>query len=136
MRKFVLTSASFTGHVLYEFDSNGRISCLNLEAELNDQQHQYIWQNIPKEVAQVAKLNAIAKLKITEVQIVVTFDMFWNKYNDKIRSSKKKTLAIWLKMDEGNHLRSFLFIDTYNLNRVNAEKKYAETYLHAQLWNN
>jgi hypothetical protein len=136
MRKFVLTSASFTGHVSYEFDINGRISCVNIQADLNDVQHIYIWHNVPTSIEQIKKFNATTKLKITEVNYEVTFDMFWNKYNDKIRSSKKKTLAIWLKMDEGNHLRAFLFIDTYNLNRGNAEKKYAETYLHAQLWNN
>lgn len=62
--------------------------------------------------------------------------MFWDKYNDKIRSSKKKSLKIWDKLTSTDQVKAFTYIHTYNRHRGNAEKKYAETYLGSELWNN
>lgn len=74
--------------------------------------------------------------EVVELETQITFDMFWNSYNDKLRSSKKRSEKLWQKLDEANQVKAFYFIKTYNRNRGNAEKKYCETYLSAELWNN
>lgn len=75
-------------------------------------------------------------MTIVELQQRVTFDLFWKKYDDRIRSSKKRSEKLWNKLSEADQLKAYYFIDTYNRNRGNAEKKYCETYLNAEMWNN
>ena len=73
---------------------------------------------------------------IVQLQQHITFDMFWRKYNDPLRSSKKRTQAKWNKMPEADQIKAYYFIDAYLKYKGNAEKKYAETYLNTELWNN
>jgi hypothetical protein len=63
--------------------------------------------------------------------------MFWKKYNDKERSSKKRTLAKWNKMSQVEQTKAYNYIQKYFNSIPNGvETKYAETYLNAELWNN
>lgn len=75
-------------------------------------------------------------LVVVELQQKITFEIFWNKYNDKDRSSKKKSQKIWEKLPEPDQVKAYYHIDRYNRTRGNADKKYCETYLNAELWNN
>ena len=73
---------------------------------------------------------------VVELLQHITFEMFWEKYNDKLRSSKKRSRKYWDKLSEEDQVKAYYYYDTYNRNRGNAEKKYCETYLNAELWNN
>lgn len=75
-------------------------------------------------------------LECVELLENITFDMFWDKYNDKERSSKKRSRKIWDKLPPADQAKAFYYYDQYNRNRGNAEKKYCETYLAAEMWNN
>jgi hypothetical protein len=66
----------------------------------------------------------------------VPFDDFWVKYDDCIRSSRKRAMAKWAKMSISQRKKAYNFIDRYNKSRGFAEKKYAETYLNSEVWNN
>jgi hypothetical protein len=79
---------------------------------------------------------SMAKVTVVELNQQVTFEMFWLKYNDRERSSRKRCLAMWDKFSKDNQVKAYYFIDTYNRNRGTAEKKYCETYLKSELWNN
>lgn len=73
---------------------------------------------------------------ITEIVANITFNLFWEKYDDKTRSSKKRSDKLWSKLSEEDRMGAYFFIDTYNRNRGSAEKKYCETYLNAEQWKN
>ena len=75
---------------------------------------------------------------VTVVEIVenITFDLFWKKYDDASRSSKKRSKRLWDKLTTEDHIKAYYFYDTYVKFKGNAEKKYCETYLSAEMWNN
>ena len=75
------------------------------------------------------------KLKYTEVQRVVTFDMFWDKYAQK-DCGRKKAEALWNTLGKADQIRAFDYIDYYNgiLKMNSTAKAYATTYLNQKRW--
>ena len=95
-----------------------------------------IWSKLP------ATSKAMGKVKgrtgvITELVEEITFDMFWQRYDDKARSSKVKTQRAWDKMPKREQVKAYQFIPRYFESiPPGVCKKYATTYLSDQLWNN
>jgi hypothetical protein len=139
MKQYQLTSNAFTGFVDLYFNELGLLVEFSLKsAELSEKQQVWILKNMPRELAEINRVIADSKTaKLTEIKLEITFEMFWQKYDDKQVSSKKKAAAKWNKMTKTDQLKAFNFINTY-FNNISGgtRKKYAETYLNAELWNN
>jgi hypothetical protein len=74
---------------------------------------------------------------LTEEAEKVTFEMFWDRYNDKARSSRVKTERVWNKMPEGERTKAYRYINRYKSSIPQGVcMKYATTYLNDQMWNN
>jgi len=138
VQKFTLTSDKFKGEVLFEFSDLILTKYDISGAELSEEQIIYIAKNIPKELAEaIALFSGLDTAKFTEIKQEITFEMFWNKYDDKVNSSRKRTKIKWDKMKINEQLKAFNFIQKYfNSVPFGTRKKYAETYLNAELWNN
>ncbi len=139
MKRFALTSDNYTGEVVCTYDDNGMLVNYDLTgAELTDEQKQYFFTHPPINVKELEAIVKRAKsMRVSELHEKVTFDVFWNRYDDKINSSKKKTLAKWNKMPESDRVRAYQYIFKYFASLPQGtRKKYAETYLNAELWNN
>ena len=136
MRIFHLTSNVFTGYVEYQFNDLGLLDKMEIHAELGERQQVYILKNLPREITELEKYSS-ANVIITEIKGDITFEMFWNKYDDKINSSRKRTEVKWDKMTPTDRARAFWFVSKY-LSSIpsGTRKKFAETYLNAELWNN
>ncbi len=138
--KYVLTSDGFTGEVVFEYDdATHLLLSYNIEgAELSETQQVWLLKRLPREMAELKELiSSNPNIKFEEVSDAPDFDMFWQKYDDKITSSKKRTEKAWDKMSKSNQLRAYRHIQKYNLSLPpGTRKKYAETYLNAELWNN
>lgn len=138
MRKFELTSPAFEGCVTYGFDdTTDRLVMVDMSSvPLSAELWNCIWSNLP------ATSKAMGKVKgrtgvITELVEEITFDMFWQRYDDKARSSKVKTQRAWDKMPEREQVKAYQFIPRYFQSiPPGVCKKYATTYLSDQLWNN
>ena len=138
MRKFELTSPAFEGCVTYGFDdTTDRLVMVDMSSvPLSAELWNCIWSNLP------ATSKAIGKVKgrtgvITELVEEITFDMFWQRYDDKARSSKVKTQRAWDKMPKREQVKAYRFIPRYFESiPPGVCKKYATTYLSDQLWNN
>lgn len=138
MRKFELTSPAFEGCVTYGFDdTTDRLVMVDMSSvPLSAELWNCIWSNLP------ATSKAMGKVKgrtgvITELVEDITFDMFWQRYDDKARSSKVKTQRAWDKMPEREQVKAYQFIPRYFQSiPPGVCKKYATTYLSDQLWNN
>ena len=126
------------GQVTFTYNEQDRLSALTFSESLTEEQYVWLGRNLPWHKSQIdlcLKKAAPHATFITK-KMEVTFDMFWNRYNDKDRSSKKKTEALWNKTTEANQIKAYLYIPLYNSKRGTAEKKYATTYLSDELWNN
>lgn len=133
---FSMTADSFAGEVIFEYDDAGNLVKYDLTgATLSVQQQVFILQKQPFTIEKLQEWQRISPVKIQEVQ--VTFEKFWNKYDDKLNSSKKKTQAKWEKMSKVDQQKAFNYLSKYFLYLPpGTRKKYAETYLNAELWNN
>jgi hypothetical protein len=136
--RYVMTSNSFTGHV--EFDYDDHTGLMNLysisNAALSEAQQIWILKNLPRELAEAQAL-LDKHPHITFKPEDVNFDMFWQTYDDKINSSRKRAQKAWDRMGKEQQVKAYQFIKTYFMNvPFGTRKKYAETYLNAELWNN
>lgn len=139
MKTYSLTSTAFDGEVLFDFDDAGNLVKFDTSAAtLSQNQQMWILKQMPKHLAHIQKVLGESKTAtLTEIKQEVTFDMFWNRYNLKDRSSKKRTLIKWNRMNRADQIRAFNHIAKYELTlKPGVDKKYAESYLNAELWNN
>jgi len=140
MKRYSLTSTAFDGEVLLEFNDSGLLTGYDCNgATLTEAQQLWILNRMPREIADLKRIiNEAKQAKLTELEDEeVSFDKFWNRYDEKIRSSKKKTLAKWNRMPKAQRLKAYKYIATYERSLyAGVAKKYAETYLNAELWNN
>ncbi len=129
-----------TGYVEFLFDDKDLLAKMDTTtAEMTAMQQEWLLKKLPKELKEVQEL--LKNAKSAEFTLIVegsvTFEMFWDKYNNKALSSKKKAFEKWKKMNEGDRQRAFNYITKYK-SQINygTAPKYAETYLNAELWNN
>lgn len=130
---------AFDGEVIFTFNDAGLLESFDSSAaELSENQQIWILKELPRELIEVKRvIGTSGSAKLTEIKEVITFQLFWDRYDEKIRSSKKKTLAKWSRMSKTDRAKAFYFISKYEMNIPNGvAKKYAESYLNAELWNN
>jgi hypothetical protein len=138
MTIYHFTSTTFTGYVEFRFTDADLLDKYEICADLSEAQQTFLLRHLPRDRAELrdllAKSNAAT---LTEIKQVVTFEMFWTKYDDKINSSRKRTLQKWDKLTPADQARAYWYIDKYfGSIPPGTRKKFAETYLNAELWNN
>ncbi len=139
MVKYSLTSTAFEGEVIFTFNDAGLLEMFDSSgAQLSEKQQIFMLKELPRELCEVKRvIEGSASAKLTEIKQEVTFDMFWNRYDEKIKSSKKKSLLKWNRMSKTDQAKAFYYISKYEMNiPQGVPKKYAESYLNAELWNN
>lgn len=137
MKRYSLTSKKFSGEVIYEFDDAGDLSMFDIRrAELTISQKKAMYNCVPTHVNSI-QIVKTENSTVTEIFQEITFEMFWNKYDDKLSSSKKRAIAKWNKMSSAEQVKAYNYIRKYfNTLEGGIRKKYAETYLNAETWNN
>ena len=139
MKKYSLTSEHFEGEVIFEFTDDGTLAHYDARhATLTTNQLTWISNSMPKHLAHIQNMMEESKsAKLTEIKEEITFDKFWNRYNYKDRSSKKRALQRWNRMSLTQQKKAYDYIGRYELTlKPGIDRKYAETYLNAELWNN
>jgi len=136
MKVFHMTSPAFEGYIEFAFNDNGLLNKMSVHTRLGDKQHVYLLKNLPREIIELGAFKG-GSVTITEIKQEIGFDMFWDKYDDKVNSSRKRTLEKWNKMKPADRARAFWYISKYfGSIPSGTRKKFAETYLNAELWNN
>ena len=139
MTTFLLTGTKFSGEIELRYGDDELLLSYELRAVLTAEQKYWLMNNLPRCVGDLHVLvGSVASFTITEVKAEpVTFEAFWERYDDKENSSKKRTRQKWDKMPVAERERAFRHIPKY-IARLpyGTRKKFAETYLNAELWNN
>lgn len=140
MKEYSITSDRFKGEVIAKYNEKGWLLNLDVtKAELTEGQHAWFLNNCPKTEDVFDKWRKEQRvLTITYIpEQEITFEAFWHRYDDKINSSKKRTKAKWEKMSKSDKQKAYNYINKYFSSiPYGTRKKYAETYLNAELWNN
>lgn len=140
MKRYSITSEKFAGEITAAFDDRRELVGLDMsEAEMTVQQKNWLMANKPSTEDKLFEMQRDSKwMKITLIpESIVSFEMFWQRYDDKINSSKKRAKQKWEKMKESERIKAFNYVGRYFASiPQETRKKYAETYLNAELWNN
>ncbi len=136
METYILTSDAFEGRVIITKDSN------NLQANFTDSsvtvgQQKFVLSMMQKGIpAMMEHFNGSDSDSKFE-KLVVDFDMFWKRYYIGDNSSKKRAKQKWDRMPVEERTKAYYFIPKYlNSIKQGTDRKHAETYLNAELWNN
>lgn len=141
MKRLLLSASTFLGVVDYEFNDAGKLIKFDAtQAVLDNDNIQIDWllNKMPKTLPDLLEMVSESKnFKLQHINFKLTFDMLWDRYNDKVTSSKKRALVKWEKMTEDQQFKAYFYIPTYFSSLGNGvRKKYLETYLNSELWNN
>lgn len=138
MKKYLFTSTKMEGEIELVYADNGFLSSYEMRAKMTDEQHYWFLRKMPRTLEDLMEYVADKPtITLTELKLEVTFDMFWNSYNDKLNSSKKRTQKAWERMKKADQVKAYMHIGKYIAHLPpGVRKKYAETYLNAELWNN
>jgi hypothetical protein len=130
----------FQATALFSYNANGLLTAYNLtEGTFEQQQFDFFFKHFPKTIKQLQTLREwkLKNVRISEVQPDISFDAFYNAYAHKI--SKRKTAeTVWEKMPDTEKIKAIAYIPTYDryLRESKVNKKYPETYLNSEMWNN
>lgn len=141
MRKFVYSSTHLIGEVLLGYSENDLLVFFDLsKSQLTEAQHGSLIRNFPLTLSDLFALVAKDKenRKVIEVVDKVSFEMFWDLYDHKALSHKKKSIALWNKLSEAEQIKAYQHLNKYfyQIKLANTPKMYANTYLGSEIWNN
>ncbi len=136
MRKIILTIPKYEGEVVFTFDENDFVQSITFNGNFPIQVRGIILGSNPLRPEDLQRTKGKTGI-LTEEAETVTFEMFWDRYDDKARSSKVKTRRVWDRMPEGERVKAYRYINRYKCSIPQGVcMKYATTYLNDQLWNN
>ncbi len=137
-KRYYLTSVQFDGEIELGYCGEGYLVRFENRGNLDSVQRAWLLTHLPIHLHALEELKKKSKtLTITQVRQAICFDDFWNRYDHKAVSSKKKALAAWQRMPEAERIKAYNHIQRYLQSLPGGiSKKYAETYLNSQLWNN
>lgn len=136
MRKIILTIPKYEGEVVFTFDENDFVQSITFNGDFPIQVRGIILGSNPLRPEDLQRTKGRTGI-LTEEAETVTFEMFWDRYDDKARSSKVKTRRVWDRMPEGERVKAYRYINRYKCSIPQGVcMKYATTYLNDQLWNN
>lgn len=141
MRQFVYSSTHLIGEVLLGYSENDLLVFFDLsKAQLTEAQHATFIKFFPLTLTKLKELIASDKenRRIVEVVNEITFETFWETYDHKALSHKKKSVAIWNKLSMAERIKAYQHLNKYfyQIKVNNTPKMYANTYLNSEIWNN
>lgn len=123
MKKYVLTSKSFTGSVEFGYNENGSLVFYHNAADMSDKQQVWLLQHLPPNEIYLMQVKNVIKGELKEVPQDLNFDTFWDKYDKKI--NRKRCEPMWRKMSDAEKLQAISNIKAYDnyLERTNFRGK-------------
>ncbi|WP_281683403.1 hypothetical protein [Zunongwangia profunda] len=134
--------------VLWEFRYrlNGDLySFTILEGQLNGTQMKWLFsgKNFPATerlmtIMWLKDKEITSKLEIKKTDLDLSFDAFWNTYNNKV-GKKKMAESSWNNLSKANKIKALMAIPRYNNNlRLNPgiQKAYPTTFINQEYYNN
>jgi len=140
MLTYIITSKVFDGEIELHYNHNAMLSHMVFNAHLSMEQYAYLFRHFPVNIENIEKMIAHLKntsktFEISKIEKQISFEDFWNKYDEKAVSSKKKAQTRWNNMSKSAQIKAYNYIYSYLINLPGGvRKKYAETYLNSEIW--
>lgn len=137
MRKFLITSEKFRGTAELVYNKRDCLQVIDVtNTDLSGDLLKHFKASVPVHITGLESAFS-AGTSIVETSFEISFDMFWNAYDQKI--NRKRCEQLWTRLSMMERIEAWQGIDKYNLflkrkewrNRADPEK-----YLKEQYWNN
>ena len=139
MKQFLLEGKKTGIEMVFKFDSNAYLTAFEVFAEMTDTQRIWMYQNMPKTIADLRRLQTAnpSTIKITEMELDLSFDLFWNTYAHKV-GNKTRAKKLWEKLPNKERVKAINWHREYcrQLTITTHGKMNPETYLYQARWNN
>lgn len=137
MRRFIITSPSFTGEAELIYKDDGMLASIVLtNAGMNRAITSSFKNFAPEHISDIEKFKT-TQATVIEESFEISFDMFWEKYDQK--HNKQRVLQLWEKLSKAAQVKAYYGIDAYNKHlQKNTWKSKADpdTYLRNRLFEN
>jgi hypothetical protein len=140
MRRFIITnSGRFNGTIELLYNDKGTLCLIDMRnADICEQTQKLFLHKIPSTELSLVKGEGFGKdTEIVEVDIEITFEMFWNTYAKKI--NRKRCEQLWNKLSQEKQVKAIHGIHAYNkyLSKESWRNKLdPDTYLRNESWEN
>ena len=135
MRRFLITGTRYTGEAELLYNNDEVISCVDVRStNMTPGQRKHFMNGVPVFINQLAE-SFEKKLNIVEADFLVSFDMFWRKYN--MKRNKKAAEMLWEKLSKTKQIKAFTRIDVYDkycTKNTWYNKMYPDTYIRGEHW--
>lgn len=140
MPKYIITFTKQDANALLEYNDEGYLLKYELTPGTFDKlQFAWFFSRFPRtlELLEKWKVWNVPNVTIKKVEEDLSFERFYNLYNHKV-SKRVRAENIWNAMTNANKALAIAYIPKYEayLRQSSVNKKYPETYLNSEVWNN
>lgn len=138
MTRYLITSPAYTGTAELHYNSLGTLVLICTQHTNMGVAQMHKWKLlVPAAEGELTNVFAPTQCTVIQADLVVTFDMFWNGYNNKV--SKIKAHSIWNKLKKEEQVLAYYGIKPYDkfLRKTDWRGKAdPDTYLRNKYWLN
>lgn len=123
--------------ITVEHNEHDQLIAFRIDGEISQKFHDWLIPRLPIK-PNFAPFKALTDVKVEKVSEDLSFDRFWEEYDNKI-SAKKRTEKLWNDLIDSEKAKAIIFIKKYNrilFENPGQSKKHADTYLRQEPWNN
>ncbi len=140
MSKYLVELTRFQASVILTFDDEskrlivGEIQYGNMTPEVT----KFLWNHFPFNVGILEHYRKMKNVKVSEVPEDVSFERFWEVYDYKV-GKKTRAERLWKALTDTERIKALKHIRIYEqwlAQHPGIEKKYPETFLSQNPWNN
>lgn len=148
LKAYIITAKTLSGCLVYKYDLDGVLRIFENKAELNAEQMQWFASRLPTlvDMVQIMVQQSGGKLKVEELPLDLSFEMFWDAYANK-KGSKAEAEKYWEGIKVTDNKRPVTEADRiaiikclnkmkYNYQLRKIEMPYPTTFLHQRRWEN
>lgn len=140
MPKYLMNFKNREASAILEFNEEGYLIKYELTPGTFDEKaYDLFFSNFPININWINtwKQQKFKNLEITELKQDLSFETFYNRYNHKV-SKRSKAEHVWNRMADTEKAKALAYIAKYDkfLSESKVNKKYPETYLNSEMWNN
>lgn len=124
-----------TGQITFKFDLNGDLILFKFDGDpLSEKQRKWLYPRIPTSENGMGMWTCIKEFTVTKGEPDLSFDNFWNTYDEK--QKKIPTQKLWNKLSTDDKFNAIAYIKRYNnhLRLKGTAKALPDTYLRQKRW--
>jgi hypothetical protein len=140
MSKYLMEFAKQDASAIFEYDASGILVYYELKpGNFVHEHYSYFFSKFPIQEIHIKNWLAVKAQNVT-IKLIpedLSFENFYELYNHKY-GKKVKSKSIWEALPTTEKAKALAYIQRYNqfLSGTGTAKKYPETYLNQQIWNN